>query len=70
MLLRKLGERGLSPVTYSQGLKLCKELKISEYVECSAMNQERLKTVFDVAVRQVILKATVAIKKKSLCSVM
>ena len=69
-VLRKLGESGLSPVTYPQGLKLCKELKISEYVECSAMNQKGLKTVFDAAVRQVMHKASAVIKKKSQCSVM
>ena len=41
--LAKLKEKGLSPITYPQGLALCKELKLQIYLECSALNQKGLK---------------------------
>ena len=69
-VIRKLGEKNLCPVTYPQGLKLCKELKITEYVECSALNQKGLKTVFDAAVRLVLQAPFLISKKKTLCSIM
>lgn len=50
-VIAKLKTRGQVPVTYPQGLQLCKELRMSAYLECSARSQRGLKTVFDEAIR-------------------
>ncbi len=44
----------LSPITKDQGESLSKELSLSGHVECSALTQKGLKTVFDEAARIVI----------------
>ena len=41
--IAKLKDKGLSPITYPQGLALCKDLKLQLYLECSALNQKGLK---------------------------
>lgn len=44
--IAKLKEKGVSPITYPQGLQLCKDLKLQMYLECSALNQKGLKVCF------------------------
>jgi GTPase SAR1 family protein len=41
--IAKLKEKNLNPITYPQGLQLCKDLKLNIYLECSALNQKGLK---------------------------
>ncbi len=41
--IAKLKEKNLTPITYPQGLQLCKDLKLQIYLECSALNQKGLK---------------------------
>ena len=48
--LEKLREKRLAPITYPQGLQMAKEIGAFKYVECSALTQKGLKTVFDTAV--------------------
>jgi len=62
--ISKLKEKGLSPITYPQGLQLCKDLKLNIYLECSALNQKGLKTVFDEAIRLVLNPKRPAKKSK------
>ena len=52
--VEKLKEKRLSPITYPQGLAMAKEIGAVKYLECSALTQKGLKTVFDEAIRAVL----------------
>ncbi|XP_037320458.2 ras-related C3 botulinum toxin substrate 1-like [Pungitius pungitius] len=52
--IEKLKEKKLSPITYPQGLAMAKEISSVKYLECSALTQRGLKTVFDEAIRAVL----------------
>ena len=65
-ILEKLREKKLTPITYQQGLQIAKETGASKYVECSALTQQGLKSVFDEAIK-VVLNPTYKHKKKNNC---
>uniref|UniRef100_A0A1A8D1K3 Ras-related C3 botulinum toxin substrate 1 (Rho family, small GTP binding protein Rac1) n=1 Tax=Nothobranchius kadleci TaxID=1051664 RepID=A0A1A8D1K3_NOTKA len=52
--IEKLKEKKLSPIIYPQSLALAKEIGAVKYLECSALTQRGLKTVFDEAIRAVL----------------
>jgi len=52
--IERLREKKLSPITYPQGLAMAKEIRAIKYLECSALTQKGLKTVFDEAIRAVL----------------
>uniref|UniRef100_A0A8C6B569 Ras-related C3 botulinum toxin substrate 1 n=1 Tax=Monodon monoceros TaxID=40151 RepID=A0A8C6B569_MONMO len=52
--IKKLKEKELTPITYLQGLAMAKEIGAVKYLECSALTQRGLKTVFDEAIRAVL----------------
>ena len=52
--VKKLEEQGLAPVRTEQGNTAAKEVGAMEYLECSAMEQESLKNVFDQAIRSAV----------------
>ncbi|KAM7317344.1 hypothetical protein ACRRTK_023646 [Alexandromys fortis] len=52
--IEKLKEKKLAPITYPQGLALAKDIDSVKYLECSALTQRGLKTVFDEAIRAVL----------------
>ncbi|KAG9051295.1 Rho GTPase protein rac1 [Tulasnella sp. UAMH 9824] len=60
----KLRERRMSPVTYSQGVAMAKEIGAVKYLECSARTQKGLKNVFDEAIRAVLNPPQKQSKKK------
>ncbi|CAG8728640.1 41922_t:CDS:2 [Gigaspora margarita] len=50
LVIEKLSRQKMSPVTSKQGENLAQELGAVKYVECSALTQKGLKTVFDEAI--------------------
>lgn len=62
----KLKEKKQAPITYPQGLQMAKEIGAVKYLECSALTQKGLKTVFDDAIRAVLSPQKPA-KKKAGC---
>uniref|UniRef100_K7FIM0 small monomeric GTPase n=2 Tax=Pelodiscus sinensis TaxID=13735 RepID=K7FIM0_PELSI len=67
--IEKLKEKKLSPITYPQGLALAKEIDSVKYLECSALTQRGLKTVFDEAIRAVLCPQPTRPKKRG-CSLL
>ena len=63
--IEKLREKRMSPITYPQGLQMAKEINAVKYLECSALSQKGLKSVFDEAIRAVLCPAAPQKKKKN-----
>uniref|UniRef100_A0A3B3D6W2 Rho-related GTP-binding protein RhoG n=1 Tax=Oryzias melastigma TaxID=30732 RepID=A0A3B3D6W2_ORYME len=67
--IEKLKEKKLSPIIYPQGLAMAKEISAVKYLECSALTQRGLKTVFDEAIRAVLCPPPDR-KKKRKCRIL
>ncbi|XP_029782959.1 ras-related C3 botulinum toxin substrate 3, partial [Suricata suricatta] len=52
--IERLRDKKLAPITYPQGLAMAREIGSVKYLECSALTQRGLKTVFDEAIRAVL----------------
>ncbi|KAG9343713.1 hypothetical protein JZ751_013091, partial [Albula glossodonta] len=52
--IERLRDKKLAPITYPQGLAMAREIGAVKYLECSALTQRGLKTVFDEAIRAVL----------------
>lgn len=65
--LESLKEKKLSPITYTQGVQMSKEIKAVKYLECSALTQKGLKQVFDESIRAVL--SPTRKKHESRCSI-
>ncbi|XP_076583860.1 ras-related C3 botulinum toxin substrate 2-like [Chaetodon auriga] len=67
--IAKLKEKNLAPITQAQGQALAQEIEADKYLECSALTQDGLKTVFDEAIRTVLCPDK-PVKKKKGCSLL
>ena len=65
--VEKLKEKKMSPVSNADGLKMQKEINAQKYLECSALTQKNLKTVFDEAIRAVLCPQVKPKKKNKGC---
>jgi Ras-related C3 botulinum toxin substrate 1 len=52
--ISRLRNDGLYPISYEQGLSLSNEIGANKYLECSALSQKGLKSVFDEVIKIVI----------------
>ena len=52
--IKSLKNKKASPITKMQGMAMANSIGAVKYVECSALTQEGLKTVFDEAIRAVL----------------
>ena len=69
--VEKLKEKKLAPITYPQGLGMANEICAVRYLECSALTQKGLKTVFDEAIRAVLCpQPRRSGRKNKVCSVL
>lgn len=59
-----LKDKNMMPLTYPQGLQMAKEINAVKYIECSALTQKCLKTVFDDAIRAVLSPQSSSKKSK------
>ncbi len=50
-----LRQKKMSPIQYEQAVMVAKEIKAQKYLECSALTQRNLKSVFDEAIRYVTI---------------
>jgi Ras-related C3 botulinum toxin substrate 1 len=46
-----LRSKKMEPVSYEQALAVAREIRAVKYLECSALTQRNLKSVFDEAIR-------------------
>ena len=71
-ILARLGAKGLSPMSQLDGVQLAKEVDAVKYIECSALTQQGIKTVFDEAIRAAlgITQTKTKKSKRSRCSIM
>ncbi|BFZ64583.1 Rho GTPase protein rac1 [Saitoella coloradoensis] len=66
----KLREKRMAPIGYPQGLQMAKDISAVRYLECSALTQKGLKSVFDEAIRAVLVPSVPQGRKKKGCTLL
>mmetsp|Transcript_29758 Transcript_29758/g.50855 ORF Transcript_29758/g.50855 Transcript_29758/m.50855 type:complete len:197 (+) Transcript_29758:62-652(+) len=66
----KLREKNQSPISSEEGLEMATTIGAVKYLECSALTQKGLKTVFDEAIRVVLCPPQVKKAKGKKCSIL
>jgi len=66
----QLRQRKMAPIQYEQAVQVAKDIKAVKYLECSALTQRNLKSVFDEAIKAVISPRPMVKAKKSKCSIL
>jgi len=59
-----------SPITFEEGLDMAKAIGAAKYLECSALTQNGLKSVFDEAIRVVLRPPAGTKKSGSKCAIL
>jgi Ras-related C3 botulinum toxin substrate 1 len=67
-----LRQKKMAPIQYEQAVMVAKEIKAQKYLECSALTQRNLKSVFDEAIRAVLSPRPQqsATKNKKKCTIL
>lgn len=73
--VRKLREKNQTPISYEEGLEMAKSINAVsgrdiKYLECSALTQKGLKTVFDEAIRVKLCPPPAAKKAGKKCVIL
>ncbi|KAL1892263.1 Rho GTPase protein rac1 [Ceratocystis pirilliformis] len=69
--LEQMMQKRMEPVSYDQALICARDIKARKYLECSALTQRNLKSVFDEAIRAVLSPRPVNVKpKKPKCTIL
>jgi Ras-related C3 botulinum toxin substrate 1 len=63
--IEALRGKGKAPITFAQGQQRAQEIGAVKYLECSALLQKGLKTVFDEAIRAVLFPPKKEVKRKT-----
>jgi len=66
----KLREKNQTPITFEEGLEMARQINATKYLECSALTQKGLKTVFDEAIRVVLCPPAPAKSSKKKCEIL
>ncbi|KAG0172031.1 Rho GTPase protein rac1 [Apophysomyces sp. BC1034] len=67
--VEKLKEKRMTPISYTQGVQMAKEIGAVKYLECSALTQKGLKNVFDEAIRAVLSPPPTSNRRKN-CTIL
>lgn len=67
--IEKLRLKNLTPIAYTQGIQMARDVNAVKYLECSALTQKGLKNVFDEAIRAALCPPT-SLKKTQKCSIL
>ena len=68
--IAKLNEKGLTTIDEKMGQEQAQAIGACMYLECSALTQKGLKTVFDEAIRKVLAAESEPTKKKKGCMIL
>ena len=68
--IAELAEKKQEPISQAKGSDLCREVNGHKYLECSALTQEGLKTVFDEAIRCVMINQNKPQTDKKKCLIL
>uniref|UniRef100_A0A1I8HM70 Ras-like GTP-binding protein Rho1 n=1 Tax=Macrostomum lignano TaxID=282301 RepID=A0A1I8HM70_9PLAT len=68
--IERLRAKGKAPVSTEKGLALAKEVQAAAYLECSSKLQSEVKSVFDEAIRLVLVPRRPVRKQKRECQLL